>query len=182
MAIKTSKTSINFVYVALGVILFIGVMLFITGRLGDRQNSTNGAGARVIQDGQVNFETVLKSQISSYKGKVYFTISSQEEWQKVWGEINSGSTPVPALPAVDFTKEMLVLVFQGNQSTGGYSVEVTGVEKKDGVVGVMVKEISPGAGCMTTQVLTAPSHIVKIPKVDAKFEYDIKYERTECGR
>lgn len=177
MAIKTSKISINFVYVALSVILFLGIMLFVTGRVQNKGNTTQGT---TVADGQVNFESVHKAWMSSYKEKVYFTISSQEEWQKVWGEINLGSTPVPALPTVDFTKEMLVLVFQGTQSNAGYSIEVTGVEKKDGVVGVMVKEISPGGSCITAQVITAPLHIVKMPKVDAKFEYDVKYEKTEC--
>lgn len=177
MAIKTSKKGINLVYVAIGVILFLGIMLFVTSRTENKGQSTKEG---VVGDGQVKFETVLKSQMSNYKERVFFTITSQEEWQKVWGEINSAATPAPALPAVDFSKEMLVLVFQGTEPTGGYSVEVTGVEKKDGVIGVEVRETAPGEGCFTTQALTAPLHIIKIPKVEAKFEYDIKYEKMEC--
>lgn len=170
---------INLVYVALGVLLFLGIMLFVTSRTENRGQS---AKEEVVEDGQISFETVHMARVSGYKERVYFTVNTQEEWQKVWGEINAGAVAPPALPTVDFSKEMLVLVFQGSQSNGGYSIEVTGVEKEEEVVGVAVKEVSPGASCFTTQVITAPLHVVKIPKVDAKFEYEIKYERTECSR
>ena len=42
-------------------------------------------------------------------------------WQTVWTSIWRGMMPTPALPNVDFTKEMVIIAARGTRSTGGYS-------------------------------------------------------------
>lgn len=172
---------INLLYVILGIAVLLTLIFMLAKSIKprvipDNQNRT----PVVVVDGQVNFETVAKAQNSSFRERVFYTINSEAEWRELWNSMHAVVNPVPELPKVDFEKEMLILAFQGSKGTGGNSIEITGIEKKDGVVGVTVKDVSPGAGCFTTQAFTSPYHVVKIPKVDAKFEYDIKYEKKDC--
>ena len=171
---------INLLYVVLGAILLFGLVFLLTSKLKSQEEEKKQDATVVIVDGKVNFETVSKGTNNNFGERVFYTVDSEKEWGELWNSMHAVINPVPELPKVDFEKEMLVLAFQGTQGTGGHSVEVTDIEKKDGVIGVTVKEVSPGTKCITTQALTAPYHAVKIPKIDSKFEFDIKYEKTEC--
>ena len=62
---------------------------------------------------------------------------------------------------------VLVAVFQGQQNTGGYSVEITAIERNGDQLVVRVTFGVPGPGAMVTQVLTSPAHIVSIAAADA---------------
>jgi len=62
---------------------------------------------------------------------------------------------------------VMVAVFQGQQSTGGYSVHITAVERRGDQLVVRAAFASPGPGAIVTQVLTAPAHVVSIAAADA---------------
>ena len=68
-----------------------------------------------------------------------------------------------------------MFVSMGKKNTGGYAISIQSVEKGDsGVVAKVVKK-SPLQGAMTIQSLTAPFHIVAIPKTEGK----VKFETVE---
>jgi hypothetical protein len=62
---------------------------------------------------------------------------------------------------------VLVAVFQGQQNTGGYSVQITGIERSGDQLTVRATFGVPGPGAMVTQVLTSPAHVVSIAATDA---------------
>jgi len=62
---------------------------------------------------------------------------------------------------------VLVAVFQGQQSTGGYSVQITAIERNGDELVVRATFGVPAPGAMVTQVLTSPAHIVSIASADA---------------
>jgi hypothetical protein len=62
---------------------------------------------------------------------------------------------------------VLVAVFQGQQSTGGYSVHITGIERSGDQLVVRATFGVPGPGAIVTQVLTSPAHVVSIAAADA---------------
>lgn len=62
---------------------------------------------------------------------------------------------------------VMVAVFQGQQTTGGYSVRVTGIERRGDQLLVRATFTSPGPGAIVTQVLTSPAHVVSIAAADA---------------
>lgn len=61
---------------------------------------------------------------------------------------------------------VLVAVFQGQQNTGGYSVQITAIERKGDQLIVRATFGVPGPGAMVTQVLTSPAHVVSIAASD----------------
>jgi hypothetical protein len=61
----------------------------------------------------------------------------------------------------DATGYIYIAVMIGSRPTGGYSIEVTGIEDNEGKTNVFVKEMSPSKDMFVTQVITYPYTIVK---------------------
>jgi uncharacterized protein YbjT (DUF2867 family) len=62
---------------------------------------------------------------------------------------------------------VLVAAFQGQQNTGGYSVQITAIERNGDQLVVHATFVVPGPGAMVTQVLTSPAYVVSIAAADA---------------
>jgi len=62
---------------------------------------------------------------------------------------------------------VMVAVFQGQQRTGGYTIRVTGVERRGDQLAVRAAFSAPGPGAIVTQALTSPAHVVSIAAADA---------------
>jgi hypothetical protein len=87
-------------------------------------------------------------------------IKSTKEWHDIWAVMHAVNEPAPALPEIDFNKQMVVVVAMGVRPSGGYSIMVTGVQVKDGVVEVSVESVSPGAQCFNTAALMQPVDVI----------------------
>ena len=97
-------------------------------------------------------------------------VTDQRGWEAVWSIMQGSVEPKPETPAIDFTEHMVIAVFMGRRSTGGYSTRITNIEDKDKRV-VRVRESQPPADGMTTQALTSPYHVVVVPKTDKAVEF-----------
>jgi hypothetical protein len=84
-------------------------------------------------------------------------------WAAFWSELGSGDRP-----AVDFTRDLVIAVAAGQQSSGGYEIAVDQVSDRNGELVIEVVETSPGPNCMTTSVLTQPVDVVVVPRVNAR--------------
>lgn len=109
----------------------------------------------------VNLETLVKSNQSGYQEEGRHVIDNQEDWDNLWTLASEDE-----LPVVNFEEEMVLAVFMGMRSTGGYSIEMVEIIEKDEVIEVMIEETVPGEDDMVAMVITYPEHIVKIEKTD----------------
>ncbi len=114
----------------------------------------------------ISFETIDQGQNGTIEERKNYVISNTTEWQDLWSLIHSSRNPAPPVPSVDFTREKVLVAFQGQQPSGGYQITFESVVDSGDALDVYVKEYVPGAGCATATVITAPYHIVKIPKFD----------------
>jgi hypothetical protein len=83
-------------------------------------------------------------------------------WRRMWRQLNQGTVPQPRLPKVDFSRDMVILVTQGEKPTAGYGIRVTSIRENTGSLIVSADERSPGRGCVVPQVVTAPYHAVSV--------------------
>ena len=86
------------------------------------------------------------------------------------------------MPAVDFSKQTVVAVFAGQKSTGGYSIKITSVIVEDKKLLVKYHETEPEKGKVTSQVLTAPAHIIKLDKRQAAGDFDSVEFKAESNK
>jgi PrcB C-terminal len=84
-------------------------------------------------------------------------------WAAFWSELGTGDRP-----AVDFTRDLVVAVAAGQQSSGGHEIAVEKVSQSNGELRIEVVETSPGPNCITTSALTQPVDVVVLPGVNAR--------------
>ena len=111
---------------------------------------------------QVLFQTVLKDYRSGVRDPIEAVARNQTEWSALWKRHASIEPNPPPLPAIDFSKEIVVAVFLGEKPTGGHDVEIVSTERSDGTLLISFVEKSPRPGGMVTQAFTQPFHIVRV--------------------
>ena len=118
--------------------------------------------AAVLQTAPPPLRTVGKGPMSAIDQPRQVTVRSAAEWGALWKE-NGANAP---LPAVDFSREMVVGVFVGTRPTAGYGVEIIRAIGNSSTLVVEYVETAPSRDTITAQVLTAPYHLAAIPKRD----------------
>jgi len=108
----------------------------------------------------VKFTTVDRGQQSNIEEARQAVARTSAEWTALWKQ-HAGDRP---RPAVDLAKSMIVAVFLGSRPTGGFEVEITGIEKEGADLVVTWREHRPAKGAMLTQILTMPFHLVATEK------------------
>lgn len=107
-------------------------------------------------------------------------IRDVEGWQAAWETITANHSPRPALPAVDFAREMVVLVALGMRSSGGYSAEIRRVLRTGDGISVDYVARSPGSDCFVTGAITHPIDVVIVPRVDGTAVFAKHEQVTNC--
>jgi len=95
-------------------------------------------------------------------------IRTEFEFRQLWSSIGA---PPTARPAVDFSTTMVLAVFMGRKSTGGYGVRIDRVVPTESGGAVFVSEKVPGPGDTVTQALTSPFHIISCPVISGSLEF-----------
>lgn len=80
--------------------------------------------------------------------------------------LSPGLGPPQPAPAVDWTREAVLLVGMGQRPTAGHGVELLSpaAPVKEGVAAVRVAFRSPAADAMTAQVITSPCLVLALPR------------------
>lgn len=131
-------------------------------------SSTNGARGDDADGGDagdesvaVDFSVLATGTMSEYEGaRSVELIVNQEGWERAWRLIGGGR---PA-PEVNFNTRAIVVVHQGQKSTGGYGVSVEKIRRVGTVLAVYVQERRPASEDVTTQVVTSPFVAVSVPR------------------
>ena len=108
-------------------------------------------------------ETIARDSMSRVDTASQQTARNDKEWAALWQAHTGGAKP---LPKVDFTSRMVAAVFLGSRSTAGYAVEIADVKTEGKTVTVEWRERRPPADGILAQVITAPAHIVSIPRAE----------------
>ena len=108
-------------------------------------------------------ETIARDSMSQVDTASHQTARNEKEWAALWQAHAGGAKP---LPKVDFSSRMVVAVFLGSRPTAGYAVEIADVKTEGKAVTVEWRERRPPADGILAQVITAPAHIVSIPRAD----------------
>jgi len=115
-----------------------------------------------------------------FPGSVRRVISDGSQWEQLWQALWQNQTPVPALPAVDFTRYQVLFAALGERPRAGHRVslrlEPSGVEQQR----VVVTETSPGPGCMAAAVLSYPVAVLIVPRQSGPYVFTEEKLSTPC--
>jgi Tfp pilus assembly protein PilV len=107
-------------------------------------------------------------------------VRDQAAWQALWTRLHVNASPAPALPAVDFTRDMVVVAAMGMKSHGGYKIAITAAAEDAGKVIVEVTETSPGARCMNAMMMTSPVVVAKVPRRAGEVSFNVVRKVVDC--
>lgn len=113
--------------------------------------------------------TIGKGPMSGIDAPRQVTIRTGANWSALWHEHAPGGQ---AMPAVDFSKEMVLGVFLGSRPTSGYGVQIVRTVNASGTLIVQYVETGPAPGTVSAQVVTAPYHLVAVPKHDGEVRFE----------
>ena len=116
--------------------------------------------AALLQSTPPPVRTVGKGPMSAIDKPRQVTVRSAADWGALWKE---NGAPAP-LPAVDFSREMVVGIFLGSRPTAGYGVEIVRAVGNTGSFIVEYVEMMPSRDAITAQILTSPYHLAAVPK------------------
>ena len=129
--------------------------------------------SRAIPDGAISVPLRRdETTVSIFQGNSGMTDSARlvirgdAEWRRTWAQLIGHITPAPELPAIDFTKEMVVIAAMGPRPTAGYMIRIARVGRSSGVTYVDVISESPGPTCRSAQMITSPADVVVVPAIN----------------
>ena len=74
--------------------------------------------------------------------------------------------------SIDLKKQMVIVVYGGEQRTGAHSVELKSLEVKDKKLVVHWKLNSPGPDDIVTQAITYPELVILVDRFDGEVVFD----------
>lgn len=118
---------------------------------------------------------------SGFSQQTQLVVESRAEWEEVWRPLWGSADPAPAAPAIDFSRQTVVVAAMGTRATGGYVVRVEKAASQADHVVVQVVETSPSGGCPTTQAVTAPVDVVTVPRTSQPIRFRVVQMVRECS-
>ena len=93
-------------------------------------------------------------------------IRNEAEWRDVWTRLVQHASPAPDGPAIDFTKEMVIVAALGTSPTAGYMIHIAHIGRVSGVTYVEIISTSPASQCHQAERSSSPADVVVVPKTD----------------
>jgi hypothetical protein len=107
---------------------------------------------------------LYKNAKSQLPTSVRLAILDTADWAAIWKRVVGTSTPAP-LPAVDFSREMLLVVGMGQAPCMGYQINVDTVFRdKDKRIYAVVRERHHGARCGCLNEVVSPVDVIRVPR------------------
>ncbi len=122
------------------------------------------SGIRAEPGVKIKIEREWKGHNCGYTEPSRLVIKTGDQWREIWKKVNALKLPRPELPKIDFEKEMVVAIFMGERSSGGYKIEIINIIKTEKQIVIEVEEEEPPPESLRTMALTQPYHIVVIKR------------------
>jgi hypothetical protein len=116
----------------------------------------------------IDFETVSKDFYSLQVEKENYVAKDEESLNQILDLIEIQDS---INYDIDFSEETVVAVFMGEKSSGGYSIEIVEVVKKEDHLEFVVEVKEPGPDDMTIQAITSPYHIIRLKRFDTEYVF-----------
>ncbi len=117
---------------------------------------------------------------SGFDTRERFVVRDSATWATTWTRLLGSHSPKPPLPAVDFSREMIVVASMGTRSSGGYTVGIDSAFVAGDTVFFRVRETSPGARCGTTAALTSPVGLARVERTVRPVSFTTLNVVSEC--
>jgi hypothetical protein len=117
---------------------------------------------------------------STFTTRQRIVVRDAAAWAALWPRLVGNQTPVPPVPAVDFSRSMIILAAMGTKPSSGYAITIDAVFQSGGTTYAGVRETSPADDCLVLTVITSPIDAVLVPRSDAPVIFRERAETHHC--
>jgi enhancing lycopene biosynthesis protein 2 len=110
------------------------------------------------------FSTIYKNSNGGSEKSGYLHVTNNEEYIKLIESLKIDESEFNKLVTVNFKEYDIIILYQGQKNTGGYSIDVASIHWEKDILLVKKNETFPEAGKPVTMALTNPYCITIIPK------------------
>ncbi|MGZ8940379.1 MAG: protease complex subunit PrcB family protein [Limisphaerales bacterium] len=118
--------------------------------------------------------TIAQGNFSGVQTAMQLVVTNSSQWEKLWREHSAQRIPAEPAPEINFEKETVFFVAAGRKRSGGHQIEIAKINPREGETEVIVKSRSPKPGGIQIQALTAPFHVVAVPKIQGNVKFKIE--------
>lgn len=120
---------------------------------------------------RVSADTVLQTQQSGISERERVLLADDSSFAAWWSRATGNVAPDPDAPEIDFGQRMVAAAAMGRRSTGGHVIEIVDGRREGEDLWVVVRETTPGDGCVATQALSSPAVAVTLPRVGGEVRF-----------
>ena len=131
---------------------------------------------------ELSVKVIDQGAYGGIEAPLQIVIRDEAEWRRYWALLHQHLAARPQLPKIDFETQQLLLVCMGQRASGGYQVQVQKVMHYRQHCEIVVRQFSPGAGCVEPMVLTQPYQVVATARSGLPLEFVITNEPRDCAR
>jgi hypothetical protein len=117
------------------------------------------------------FKSLSQTTRSGITAPREVVVRDADAWAALWQEHAGLELP---LPAVDFSRQMVIGVFLGSRPSGCYGTEIASIVPREGRLEVLHLDAEPGPGVMCTMAITTPAHLVVVDRSSAPVVFSKK--------
>lgn len=110
------------------------------------------------------FSTIYKNSYGGSEKSGYLHVTNNEEYIKLIESLKIDESEFNKLVTVNFKENDIIILYQGQKNTRGYSIDVAAIHWEKDVLFIKKNESFPEAGKPVTMALTNPYCITIIPK------------------
>jgi hypothetical protein len=107
-------------------------------------------------------------------------IRDRDEFNELWKQIIRLASDKPALPEVDFSREMIIVAAMGQQPSSGYEIIIDSACEVDNQLEVLVRSTNYLKCGLQLGIVTAPVDIVRLPKTDLPVVFRETEVTSDC--
>lgn len=110
------------------------------------------------------YTIIFKSEMGGSEKAGHLLIQDNETYIQFIESLKLDESQYANFLKVDFKKKNVLVLYQGQKNSGGYTIDIASVSNNDNTIVVKKSEIGPKKGEMATTVMTAPYCVALIPK------------------
>lgn len=128
---------------------------------------------------ELAFRSLDRGDYAAIEDAGCLVVRSESEFADLWHRIHQTVSAEPPLPDVDFSRQLVLAAFQGQQPSGGHAISIDRVVEQGDRLTVVVSESVPAADAMVTMALTSPYHLVAVDLADGRAAF-VRVEFRGC--
>ena len=108
-----------------------------------------------------------------------YRIQNAHDLDSLWSLVY-GANDTPATPVVDFSKNEVLAIFDGNDPTPGYTISVVSITDESSNRLVLVNHATPPTTCQTKNTTTRPFEIIEVLKTTLAISHQDQMGIAPC--